>query len=60
MRPTHAPAFWEKRWFFNAPLANVVDLSEYSALAARGLAHLCLNHGRRLGLLDGLSRANPP
>ncbi len=43
---------WPTAILFNKPLFGVMDDSEASVLAVRGLAHQKLGHARRLALLD--------
>ncbi|BCM93041.1 hypothetical protein IAD21_04928 [Abditibacteriota bacterium] len=47
---------WPSALLFNKSLFGVMDDSEASVLAVRGLAHQKLGHARRLGLLDLLDQ----
>ena len=47
---------WPSALLFNKPLFGVMDESEASVLAVRGLAHQKLGHARRLALLDMLDQ----
>lgn len=47
---------WPTALLFNKPLFGVMDDSEASVLAVRGLAHQKLGHARRLALLDLLDQ----
>lgn len=47
---------WPSALLFNKPLFGVMDDSEASVLAVRGLAHQKLGHARRLALLDLLDQ----
>lgn len=47
---------WPTALLFNKPLFGVMDDSEASVLAVRGLAHQKLGHARRLALLDLLEQ----
>ena len=47
---------WPSALLFNKALFGVMDESEASVLAVRGLAHQKLGHARRLGLLDLLDQ----
>ncbi len=50
---------WPSALLFNRPLFGIMDDSEASVLAVRGLAHQKLGHARRLALLDLLDQTPP-
>lgn len=51
---------YPKALIFNEPVFRVINTNETGVLAARGLAHLCLKHDRRLAVIDVINRADPP
>ncbi len=55
-KPEPRSRVWPSALLFNKSLFGIMDESEASVLAVRGLAHQKLGHGRRLGLLDLLDQ----